>query len=148
MFTCVNRSKNITPAARAISVSGKLHAMTIIITPDVIVAMNAASQKQDAVWTVLSWMLSEDGQKQQAKLLNVPAIKGIPFDDSDATGDFAKQVLKEQITQLESASGKREFIYPDLKTALSDALQSVAAGQQTPDEAMAAVEAVSQTVKR
>jgi hypothetical protein len=40
MFTCVNRSKNITPAARAISVSGKLHAMTIIITPDVIVAMN------------------------------------------------------------------------------------------------------------
>ena len=111
-------------------------------------AMNAASQKQDAVWTVLSWMLSEDGQKQQAKLLNVPAIKGIPFDDSDATGDFAKQVLEEQITQLESASGKREFIYPDLKTALTDALQSVAAGLQTPDEAMAAVEAVSQTVKR
>jgi ABC-type glycerol-3-phosphate transport system substrate-binding protein len=93
-------------------------------------------------------MVSEDGQKQQAKLLNVPSIKGVPFDDSDAKSDFAKQVLADQITQLETASGKREFIYPDLKTALSDALQSVAAGQQTPEDAMAAVEAVSQTVKR
>ncbi len=116
--------------------------------PDVIVAMNQSSQKQDAAWTVLSWMVSEDGQKQQAKLLNVPSIKDVPFDDSDAKSDFAKQVLADQITQLETASGKREFIYPDLKTALSDALQSVAAGQQTPEEAMAAVEAVSQTVKR
>lgn len=116
--------------------------------PDVIVAMNGTSQNQDAAWTVLSWMVSEEGQMQQAKLLNVPSIKGVPFDDSDATGDFAKQVLEDQITQLESASGKREFIYPDLKTALSDALQSVAAGLQTPEEAMAAIEAVSQTIER
>lgn len=116
--------------------------------PDVIVAMNQSAENQDAVWTVLSWMLSEEGQAQQARLLNVPAITGVPFDDSDARSDFERDVLAEQLTQLENSFGKREFLYPDLKTALGDALQTVATGDQTPEEALADVEAVSQTVER
>lgn len=116
--------------------------------PDVIVAMNQSAENQDAVWTVLSWMLSEEGQAQQAKLLNVPSIVGVPFDDSDARSDFERGVLAEQLTQLENSFGRREFLYPELKTALADALQTVATGDQTPEEALADVEAVSQTVER
>jgi raffinose/stachyose/melibiose transport system substrate-binding protein len=116
--------------------------------PDVIVGLNQTSENPDAAWTVLSWMLSEEGQAQQAVLLNVPAITGVPFDDSDARSDFEREVLTEQLAQLENSFGKREFLYPELKTALGDALQTVATGAQTPAEAMAAVEAVSQTVER
>ncbi len=116
--------------------------------PDVVVALNQSSAVQDAAWTVMRWMMGQESQTIQAARLNVPAIKGIPFDDSDATGDFAKQVLTDQLVQLEGASGKREFLYPEIKTALADAMQNVAAGLQTPEEAMAAIEEVSQTIAR
>jgi raffinose/stachyose/melibiose transport system substrate-binding protein len=116
--------------------------------PDVVVAINSSSAVQDAAWTVLSWMLGQESQQLQASILNVPAIMGIPFDDADATGDFARQVLQEQLTQLENAFGKREFLYPEIKTALADAMQAVAAGMQTPEEAMASVEEASQMVMR
>jgi ABC-type glycerol-3-phosphate transport system substrate-binding protein len=116
--------------------------------PDVIVGINTGSQVQDAAWTVISWMMSEESQRLQGARLNVPAIKGIPFDDADATGDFARQVLKDQIAQLENAFGKREFLYPEIKTALGDAMQNVATGLQTPEEAMLAVEEVSAGLER
>jgi raffinose/stachyose/melibiose transport system substrate-binding protein len=116
--------------------------------PDVIVGINKSSTNQEAAWTVLSWMLGEESQGLHAAILNVPAIKGIPFDTSDATGDFAKQVLADQLVQLEGAAGKREFLYPEMKTALADALQNVALGDQTPEEALALVEEVSLTIER
>ena len=116
--------------------------------PDVVIAVNKSSKAQDAAWKVMSWMMGEESQKLQAAILNVPAIKGIPFDDKDATGDFAKQVLKEQIQQLNDASGKREFLYAEIKTALGDALQNVATGDQSPADAMAAVQAASDKIKR
>ncbi len=116
--------------------------------PDVVIAVNKSSKAQDAAWKVMSWMMGEESQKLQAAILNVPAIKGIPFDDKDATGDFARQVLKEQIQQLNDASGKREFLYAEIKTALGDALQNVATGDQSPADAMAAVQAASDKIKR
>jgi len=116
--------------------------------PDVVVSINKSSQVQDAAWKVVSWMMGTDSQKLQAKQLNVPSIKGVPFDTSDATGDFAKQILNVQITQLGDSSGKRNFRYPEINTALGDAMQAVATGQQTPADAMAAVQAASDKIKR
>src|SRR5258708_37401709 len=95
-----------------------------------------------------SWMMGDESQKLQAASLNVPAIKGIPFDDKDATSDFSKQVLKDQITQLGDSFGKREFLYPEIKSALGDALQYVATGDQTPADALSAVQKASEKIKR
>jgi hypothetical protein len=49
---------------------------------------------------------------------------------------------------LENAVGKREFVYPELKTALGDALQNVASSTQTAQQALESVEQVSQTIQR
>lgn len=116
--------------------------------PDVVVTLNKSSKVQDAAWKVITWMMGDESQKLQAASLNVPAIKGIPFDDKDATSDFSKQVLKDQITQLGDSFGKREFLYPEIKSALGDALQYVATGDQTPADALAAVQKASEKIKR
>jgi raffinose/stachyose/melibiose transport system substrate-binding protein len=116
--------------------------------PDVVVSINKSSSVPEAAWTVISWMMGEESQKLQASRLNVPAIKGIPFDDSDAVSDFARQTLTDQLAQLENAFGRREFLYPEIKTALADAMQNVALGDQTPEEAMATVEEISQSIDR
>ena len=75
-------------------------------------------------------------------------MNGVPFDLSDATSDFAKEALNYQLGMAENAYGKREFIYSEIKTALGDAMQSVAVGDISALEAMEMVEKASQSVKR
>lgn len=117
--------------------------------PDVVLAVNNNSQNQQAALEFVRWALSADGgQPYLAQNLNPPAIKGLPLDDSDVRSELQKESLKQQLVDLESAAGARELLYPEIKTALADALQNVAIGSQTPEEALAAVEAASQTVQR
>lgn len=117
--------------------------------PDVVLAMNASSKNKDAAWQFIKWAVSkEGGQKIMADNTNVPAIKGLTLNDSDIITDAQKTNLKQQLTDLENAVGKREFLYPELKTALGDALQNVASGSQTPQQALEAVEQVSKTIQR
>ncbi len=78
----------------------------------------------------------------------VPAMKDLTLNDADIMTDAQKANLKQQLVDLENAIGKREFLYPELKTALGDALQNVATGGQTPEQALAAVEEVSKTIQR
>lgn len=117
--------------------------------PDVALALNNASKVKDSAWTFMNWMLSEEAQKMFANLLNTPAIKGIPYDASDVLyPETQEQVLKQELEDFDNAIGKREFLYADLKTSLGDALQNVAAGEQTPKAAMADVEKTSQSIER
>lgn len=116
--------------------------------PDVGWGMNNGSEVKDAAWRFISWCMEETAQQIWAKSLTPPSVKGFQMDPSDVITDEQRQKLEEQLTDLENSVGKREFLYPELKTALADALQNVATGGQTPEEAMAAVEDVSKTIER
>jgi raffinose/stachyose/melibiose transport system substrate-binding protein len=116
--------------------------------PDVGLAMNNGSEVKDAVWEFISWCVEEEAQRIWATTLTPPSVKGFEMDPSDVITEEQRQNLEQQLVHLESSVGKREFLYPELKTALADALQNVATGDQSPDDAMAAVEEVSQTIER
>lgn len=116
--------------------------------PDVVLAMNANSENKDAAWEFIKWAISEEGGQQiMADNAYIPSLMGLALNDSDVMTDAQKAALGQQLTHLENAVGKREFLYPELMTALGDALQNVATG--TPaEQALAAVEQVSQTIQR
>ena len=117
--------------------------------PDVALAMNKDSKVKDAAWQVLSWLTSQDAQNIHAKALNQPSIKGLPIDSSDIISDVQKSALTAQEQDFNTnIIGPREITYPELQTALSDALQNVATGNQTPQQAMAAVDKASQAIQR
>jgi ABC-type glycerol-3-phosphate transport system substrate-binding protein len=117
--------------------------------PDVVLAMNANSKNKDAAWEFIKWVSSKEGGQQiLAQNVSIPAMKGLTLNDSDISTEAQKENLKQQLTDLENAIGKREFVYPELKTALGDALQNVATGTQTPQQALEAVEQVSKSIQR
>ena len=119
----------------------------LFASPDVSIGMSASSDNKEEAWKALK-VIIEDLQSTYAKDLWVPALNGVPFDMSDATSDFAKAALEYELGMVENAYGKREFIYAEIKTALGDALQSVAVGDMSPLQAMEMVEEASQSVKR
>ena len=117
--------------------------------PDVVLAMSASSKQKDATWEFIKWVLAKDGGQQiMVDNVSIPAMKGLTLNDSDISTDAQKANLKQQLVDLENAVGKREFTYPELKTALGDALQNVATGTQTSQQALEAVEQVSQGIQR
>lgn len=131
------------------SLSGGTQAPRLFGGPDVALAMNKDSKVKDAAWQVLQWMTSDDAQHIHAKALNYPSVKGIPLDLSDVISNDQKAALKTQADDLsKDVIGPREITYPELQTALSDALQNVATGNQTPQQAMAAVDKASQAIQR
>ena len=117
--------------------------------PDVALAINKDSKVKDAAWQVLSWLTSQDAQVIHAKAVEQPSIKGLSIDNSDIISDTQKSALQAQAQDLNTnVIGPREIPYPELKTALADALQNVASGTQSPQQAMAAVDKASQGIQR
>lgn len=116
--------------------------------PDVALAMNKDSKVKDAAWQVLQWLTSEQSQQIHAKNLEAPSIKGVSIDEGDISTDNQKAAIKTEEQDLNNVIGPREIQYPELQTALSDALQNVATDSQTPQQALAAVEKVSAALQR
>jgi raffinose/stachyose/melibiose transport system substrate-binding protein len=116
--------------------------------PDVSFAINKSSSKKDASWEFIKWLDSDDAQKILASKLNIPAVKGINLDDSNTVTDAQKTAIKQMLTDVENAVGKREFLYPELQTALADALQNVATGKQSPEKAMKAVDTAFKAIQK
>ncbi|MFD0677457.1 MULTISPECIES: ABC transporter substrate-binding protein [unclassified Paenibacillus] len=116
--------------------------------PDVALAINKNSKKKDAAWKFMKWLESEDGQKINAKYLMMPAIKGIDVDDSDVLTQRQKDNMKQQMKDLENSLGRRELIYPEVKSALGDALQMIATGKTSPEDGMKYVQAASEKTSR
>lgn len=111
--------------------------------------MNKVSKNKDAAWAFLSWYVSGGGQKWIAKKLRGPVISGLAVDTSDVIYPEQKQAIADQAKYIESGGygGVRNFFYPEIKTALGNALQSVAGGK-SPEQALKDVESVSKSVKR
>ncbi|MFT3889129.1 MAG: ABC transporter substrate-binding protein [Arachnia sp.] len=109
--------------------------------PDVGFAVAANSKVSDAATTFALWLTaSEEGQKMMAKTVQQPALKSVPLDLSDVSTPEQVTALESQGPALADMIGPREIQSADVRTALGDALSAVASGQQSPQDAAAAVQ--------
>ncbi|MDO4716648.1 MAG: extracellular solute-binding protein [Propionibacteriaceae bacterium] len=109
--------------------------------PDVGFAVSARSSQKEAARTFVTWLTaSEDGQKLMAKSVQQPALASVPLDLSDVASPEQVTALKEQEPALQKLIGQREIDHADVRTALGDALSSVASSQQSAADAAAAVQ--------
>ncbi|WP_307849150.1 ABC transporter substrate-binding protein [Micromonospora sp. U56] len=118
--------------------------------PDYGLAINSRSDAQDAAWTFVHWLSSnQNGQNLIAAEKFVPAVKGVPMGDSNLVDpQTQKPALQQVVDFMANSEGYREIPYAEIKTALGDALAAVAVGRQTPARAAEAVEQVSRGLKR
>ena len=116
--------------------------------PDVGFAVSSSSKAKEAAEAFAGWLTaSEESQKLMAKSVIQPALSSVPLDLSEVTTPEQVTALEAQGPALKDMVGAREIQNADVKTALGDALSSVASGQQSPAEAAAAVQAAIQASK-
>lgn len=118
--------------------------------PDYGLAINADSDAQEASWTFVEWLsATEEGQSLIGAEKFVPALEGVPLSDDDLVEPSVQEPALDQVIEyMAESEGYREIPYAEIKTALGEALANVAVGQQTPEQAAEAVEAVSAGMDR
>lgn len=133
-------------------VAEKGNAVGIFADPDTGMALNPNSDNVDAAELFIIWSTLDPsgGAKVSADALaQVPVLAGVTGEpaglvDSAAQGASISFITNGVVQSAES----RNIPYAELVTAIGDALQAVAAGTQTPSQAAASIEAVSQSITR
>lgn len=119
--------------------------------PDYGLAVNAKSPNKAAALTFAVWIgTSKAGQQIVANALNdLPALTGIEPNWNDielVNTDLQKPALQKLLAQSFAATQHRQFYISngdDLGTAISVAATTVAAGQATPEQAVATLQAAA-----
>lgn len=110
--------------------------------PDVGFAVALTSENKDAAATLVTWLTAgTTSQELMAATVTQPALSSVPLDVSDVITPEQERALEAQGPALADLVGQRELDNADVATALGDALSAVASGQQTPQDAAAAVQA-------
>ncbi|GAB2976235.1 ABC transporter substrate-binding protein [Actinotalea caeni] len=110
--------------------------------PDVGFAVASSSNHKDEAAELVLWLTaSQEGQELMATTVQQPALVSVPLDLSDVMTPEQEEALEAQAPALENLVGQREIDSADVRTALGDALAAVASGQQSPEDAAAAVQA-------
>lgn len=133
-------------------VAEKGNAVGIFADPDTGMALNPNSDSVDAAELFIIWSTldTSGGAKISADLLaQIPVLAGVTGEPAGLVDSAAQGASISLITEgvVQSAEG-RNIPYAELVTAIGDALQAVAAGTQTPSQAAASIEAVSQSTTR
>lgn len=116
--------------------------------PDVGFAVASSSRQKDAATTFTVWMTaSQEGQQLVSTTVQQPALASVPLDLSDVKTPEQAAALKAQGPALTNMVGPREIQNADVKTALGDALSSVASGQQSAANAAASVQKAISTAR-
>jgi raffinose/stachyose/melibiose transport system substrate-binding protein len=117
--------------------------------PDVGWAMASRSDAKGAAYTFIDWLTSQpEGQALMGAQLQQPALRSEAVDTSDLAFPSQEAAVDDIAERLNDLIGARQLPDPDLETALGDALSAVASGTQSPAEALAAVQSVSETLDR
>lgn len=111
-------------------------------------AVSAQTSDQDAALAFLEFLSVGGGQEIQAAGGNIPGVVSIAVATDDVVDERQVADIEGQQESLRSLVGARQIPYPDLAAALGEALSAVAAGTQTPAEALAQVQAVSSGLSR
>ncbi|QIG39377.1 carbohydrate ABC transporter substrate-binding protein [Microbacterium sp. 4R-513] len=111
-------------------------------------ALNSASASKDAAFEFISWLSGKDGQQYLADNAIFPAYLGLSIDTSDVVDPRQLDDIANQQTLLSEITYPREIPYPDLATAIGQALSEVAAGTATPAAALETLQAASESIAR
>lgn len=113
---------------------------------DVSLGISANSENPDLACAVLTdWIAGDGGQKLVDTMNDIPAVKGL--NPSKFTSEKQEAIWDTFVNDwLPEVQYSRYFDDPKLDQAVADALSAVATGQQTPQEAAAAVQSVSDTL--
>lgn len=125
----------------------------MVATVDVAWAINkdATEEEKTAAFEFIAWMTAGKGQEVFSNTLQVlPAAKDISIEAGleDLNGETEKAAVEMFQSYVESNVGAREIPYPDIANALNDALQGVASGVMTSEEALQTVQTASENVSR
>lgn len=115
-----------------------------------IFTLNAASENKDAAWTFFEFVVRGEGAQMMADSLQVsPVIKGMQINTLDQLPfQSDRDSMNMLIDALANAQGSLQFIYPELQEAVGTAMQEVAIGSKSPEEAMEDIQAVSDMIER
>ncbi|WP_368498050.1 ABC transporter substrate-binding protein [Herbiconiux sp. A18JL235] len=111
-------------------------------------AISSNSDNKDAAWKFLSFLTGEKGQEIQASVANFPALLDVSVSTDDVVAPDQVANIDEQQDSLGDLIGYRQIPYPELETALGQALSAVAAGTSGSADALKSVQDVSATLSR
>nr|WP_255622539.1 extracellular solute-binding protein [Tessaracoccus sp. OS52] len=113
---------------------------------DVSLGISANSENPELACAVLTdWIAGDGGQKLIDTMNDIPAVKGL--NPSEFTSEKQEAIWDTFVNDwLPEVKYSRYFDDPKLDQAVSDALAAVATGEQTAEEAAAAVQSVSDTL--
>ncbi len=111
-------------------------------------AVSAQTSDQDAALAFLEFLSVGGGQDIQAAGGNIPGVVSIAVATDDVIDERQVADIEGQQESLRELVGARQIPYPDLAAALGEALSAVAAGTQTPADALAQVQGVSSSLSR
>jgi raffinose/stachyose/melibiose transport system substrate-binding protein len=109
---------------------------------DVALGISKDAKNPDLACQVLTDWIAGDGAQVLINTFNdLPAVQGL--DPEEFTSDKQQEMWKTFTEDwMPEVQYSRYFESPDIDTAVADALSAVAAGQSTPEEAAASVQAV------
>lgn len=120
-----------------------------VAAADMTVGINKASKNPDAALKFINYLTNGNGQTTYMQSLEmVPAVKGIQIKDDILKEASEKASLKILQDAVANNVGSRFISDPKVQDALGTALQNIASGQQTPEQAMAAVQKAADNSKQ
>lgn len=111
-------------------------------------AINVNSDKQEAAFELIRFLSAGGGQELIGSVASFPAFNGASASTEDVVDPQQVADIERQQESLTDLVGYREIPYPDLATAIGQALSAVAAGTQTPQAALEAIQAASDGISR
>lgn len=114
------------------------------------IAINKESEHQDEAWMFVNYLSMGDGGRRMGNdLEGMPAL--VEVTEPKMLVDFRTPTpvegVKSIIEDLKTA-GNKTIIYPELESAISNAMQNVALGSVTSEEALKDVHRISDDIER
>lgn len=111
-------------------------------------AINARSKNADAAFELVKFLSAGEGQELIGSVASFPALNSASVSTDDVIDPSQVTDIERQQESLTDLVGYREIPYPDLAAAMGQALSAVAAGTQSPEDALVAIQKASDAVER
>lgn len=111
-------------------------------------AISAKSDTPDAAFSLIEFLSAGGGQDMIGSVASFPALQSAEVSTDDVIDPSQVEDISELQDSLNDLVGYREIPYPDLSAAMGQALSAVAAGTQSPTDALEAIQTASDAVQR
>lgn len=123
-------------------VDGDGEAAPLAVGPGSFFVISNTSTQKEAAWEFVKSMISPPVLEEIYVTRHMQTSQvDIELDYSNVLDPRQSEALELQAQEIAASTYAREFSFPEVQSALGDALQMVASGQAEPEEALASVEA-------